>query len=131
MRILILMASIYGLTGVILGAFGAHALKSRLAPEALVSFETGVRYQLIHAVLLILLAILAQTHAATLLRVSGACVAAGIFLFSGSIYLLATRELTGLTSWRWLGPVTPVGGLLMITGWILLLVWALRAGPVK
>jgi len=126
MRALIIWAALYGCTGVLMGAFGAHALKARLSPDALASFETGVRYQLIHAVLLMVLALLMHMHPSALLKASGTCLVGGLLLFSGSIYLLATRDVTGFSSWRWLGPVTPLGGMLMIAGWLLLLVWAIR-----
>ena len=104
-----------GLTGVIAGAFGAHLLRDRLSAEGLGSFQTGVRYQLLHAVALLL----PLTHDS---RVAGWCMALGTVLFSGSIYLLV------LLHWKWLGPVTPVGGVLLISGWAALLVHILR-GP--
>jgi len=126
MRLILILSACYGLTGVILGAFGAHALKDRLDPAQLLSYETGVRYQLIHAVAMMVVALLAGSAESPLLKWSGQLFAIGIFLFSFSIYLLATRELTGLASWKWLGPVTPLGGLCLISGWLLLLVWAIR-----
>lgn len=126
MRTLLILSAFYGLTGVILGAFGAHALKDRLDPAQLLSFDTGVRYQLIHAVVLMLVAMLAHSFGSSLLKWSGYLFALGICLFSFSIYLLATRDLTGLASWKWLGPVTPMGGLALIGGWLVLLIWAIR-----
>ncbi|MBI4061621.1 MAG: DUF423 domain-containing protein [Elusimicrobia bacterium] len=92
-----------------LGAFGAHALKARLPPELLAVFETGVRYQVYHALALLLLAALRGPEKA------GWCFAAGIVLFSGSLYLLA---LTGVRKW---GAVAPVGGLLFLIGWLIVL----------
>jgi uncharacterized membrane protein YgdD (TMEM256/DUF423 family) len=124
---MLVIAALYGATGVILGAFGAHGLKGRLTPDQLVSFETGVRYQLIHAVLLLVLAQWMRHAPSSLLSWGAALVAAGVFLFSGSIYLLATRDLTGFASARALGPVTPLGGLLLIGGWVLLAVAAWRS----
>lgn len=126
MRLVLLLATLYGFSGVILGAFGAHGLKGKLAPDLLVSFETGVRYQLIHAVLLLVIALWARTVPSALLSWSASLVAAGVVLFSGSIYLLATRDLTGFAWARALGPVTPLGGLLLISGWLVLAVWAWR-----
>lgn len=123
---MLVIAALYGATGVILGAFGAHGLKGRLTPELLVSFETGVRYQLIHALLLLVLALWARSAPSSLLSWSAMLVAVGVLLFSGSIYLLATRELTGWAWARGLGPVTPLGGLLLIGGWVLLAVAAWR-----
>jgi len=126
MRLILIAAVMYGLTGVILGAFGAHALKDRLNPDQLLSYETGVRYQLIHAVAMMVIALLAGSAGSSLLKWSGQLFAVGVFLFSFSIYLLATREITGLASWKWLGPVTPIGGLCLISGWFMLLMWAIR-----
>lgn len=112
------IAALLGGTGVVLGAFGAHALRARLEPAQLASWSTGVHYQLLHAV--VLLAIALWTDA------SGRSIGAtpwlftlGILLFSGSIYALV------LTPWRWFAPVTPIGGLLLIAGWLSLL-WTTR-----
>lgn len=126
MRILIIVAALYGLTAVVLGAFGAHALKARLNSEQLVSYETGIRYQLLHALLILVIALWARQSPSALLQWAGSLVAVGIALFSFSIYMLATRDITGLTSWKWLGPITPLGGLLLISGWVLILVWAIQ-----
>lgn len=111
-----------GAVGVILGAFGAHALKARLTPEHLQTFETGVRYQMVHALALLLLSALIARLAPGPARVSGWCFIVGTVFFSGSLYLLATA------GWRWLGPITPLGGLCFIAGWVLLAVAAWRGG---
>ena len=92
-----------------LGAFGAHALKSKLEPEMLAIFETGVKYQIYHALALLLIASLRGPSKAAW------CFTAGIALFSGSLYLLA---LTGVKKW---GAVTPIGGVLFLAGWLILL----------
>jgi uncharacterized membrane protein YgdD (TMEM256/DUF423 family) len=99
--------------GVALGAFGAHALRARLDPRDLEIYETGVRYQMYHAFALLAVAWLLSRN------ISGAASAgwafmAGTLLFSGSLYLMA------LTGWRWLGPVTPLGGVAFLAGWVLL-----------
>lgn len=94
---------------VVLGAFGAHALKNRLTPDMLAVFETGVRYQVYHALALLLLASLRGPEKAAW------CFTAGIIVFSGSLYALA---LTGTRKW---GAVTPIGGLLFLAGWLILL----------
>ena len=91
------------------GAFGAHALKTRLTPDMLAIFETGVRYQVYHALALLLLAAVRGPSKA------GWCFAAGIVLFSGSLYILA---LTGVRKW---GAVTPIGGVLFLIGWLILM----------
>lgn len=92
---------------VALGAFGAHGLKTRVTPEMLAVFETGVRYQAYHALGLLALAALKGPDKA------GWCFVAGVALFSGSLYALA---LTGV---RWLGAITPIGGVLFLVGWAL------------
>ncbi len=116
---IIITALVLGVTAIILGAFGAHGLKKVLQPEQLVSFETGVRYQMYHALFLLFvgnfswLALKEKTIVFYLVLV-------GIVFFSGSIYLLSTSALTGLKA-KFLGPVTPIGGLFLIASWIYLL----------
>lgn len=107
---------------VILGAFGAHALKEKIAPDQLQIFETGVRYQVYHAFALLVVGLLAEKFNSPLLNYSGYLFIAGIIFFSGSLYLLSTRSLMGTESWKFLGPITPLGGLCFITAWILLVV---------
>ena len=114
---LLMMSAALGTTGVILGAFGAHALKKVLPPEALASFEVGVRYQLLHAVALLGLAAISVQVASPWIARAGGLWSAGILLFSGSIYLLACRHPLGMPGLKVLGPVTPIGGLLLILGW--------------
>jgi len=103
--------------GVAMGAFGAHALKDRLLPEKMATFRTGVQYHLVHALGMIAIGILAgQYPEEGLIPASGWLLLAGILLFSGSLYVLSVRKI------RWLGPVTPLGGLSFIIGWVLLAV---------
>ena len=94
------------------GAFGAHALRSRLGPSDLVTFETAARYQMYHALALLGIAALSARGIET--GASGWLFLAGILLFSGSLYLLT------LGGWRWMGAVTPLGGVAFIIGWLLL-----------
>lgn len=103
---------------VVLGAFGAHALEGRVPAERLDVFETGVRYQMYHALALLIVGWAAARRAGAegLLPWAGACFLVGIIVFSGSLYLLV------ITDTPWLGAVTPVGGLAFIAGWALL-VW--------
>ena len=124
---ILMMSAALGATGVILGAFGAHALKKILPPESLASFEVGVRYQLIHAVALLALAALSAHVASPWIARAGGLWSVGILLFSGSIYLLACRHALGLPGLKVLGPVTPIGGLLLILGWGALLLSAWKA----
>lgn len=111
---------------VVLGAFGAHALKVRLSPEQLATFETGVKYQFYHAFAILFAALLLDKYQHAFINYAVYAFAAGTVCFSGSIYLLATRDLIGLTTYKWLGPITPIGGTLFIAAWILLFlaVWA-------
>jgi uncharacterized membrane protein YgdD (TMEM256/DUF423 family) len=118
-RTFLLIGAVLGFLGVALGAFGAHALKSRLSPEMLGVFETGVRYQMYHAfAVLIVAAAIGHIGTARLLVIAGWFFFAGILLFSGSLYALA------LTSVGILGAITPVGGLLFLIGWACLAVFA-------
>ncbi|RIK91852.1 MAG: DUF423 domain-containing protein [Proteobacteria bacterium] len=112
------VAAVIGALGVVAGAFGAHALRARLEPAQLAAWQTAVHYQLFHAVALLALGL----HASATGRPLGAApwlFVFGIALFSGSIYGLS------LGGPRWLGPVTPVGGLALIAGWVALL-WSAR-----
>jgi uncharacterized membrane protein YgdD (TMEM256/DUF423 family) len=109
-----------GAIGVALGAFGAHALKARVTADFLSVFETGVRYQMYHALALIAVAWAAERWGGSWVNASGWLFMLGIFMFSGSLYLMT---FTGV---RWLGAITPVGGLCFILGWIALAVAALR-----
>lgn len=108
---------------VLAGAFGAHALKARLPPDALAVFETGARYHLAHALGLLAAAWAVSRWPGDAAAWGGWLLLAGTVLFSGSLYALA---LTGV---RWLGAVTPLGGLAFVAGWALLAVAALRGGP--
>jgi uncharacterized membrane protein YgdD (TMEM256/DUF423 family) len=111
-----------GMLGVALGAFGAHGLRSRVTPEMLAVFETGARYQMYHAIALLAVGWAAARWTSPWVNAAGALFAAGILLFSGSLYLLA---LTGTRGW---GAVTPVGGLAFILGWACLGLAAVRGG---
>jgi len=115
-----LIGAVLGFLGVTFGAFGAHALRSRLSPEMLAVFETGVRYQMYHTfAVLIVAAAIGRIGDASLLVLAGWFFLAGILLFSGSLYALA---LTGVGIW---GAVTPVGGLLFLIGWACLVVFGI------
>ncbi len=106
-----LIGALAGFTGVSLGAFGAHALRTRLSPEMLAVFETGVRYQMYHAFAVLLVALVLARMGGWLIALAGWLFTAGIVLFSGSLYLLA---FTGVTV---LGAITPIGGLAFLAGW--------------
>lgn len=107
-----LAGALGGLIGVALGAFGAHALKARLDDYSLGIYETAVQYQFVHSLALLVVALmLLQFPASTLLRSSAALFFLGMLVFSGSLYVLS---FTGI---RWLGAITPLGGLAFIAGW--------------
>lgn len=119
-RKMIITAGLFGGSAVILGAMGAHALKEVLDPESLESFKTGVRYQMYHALFLIgLAAILEKINAKSAKWIYGLVVTGTIF-FSLSIYLLNMGPVWGVNL-RFLGPVTPLGGLMLISSWIVLI----------
>ena len=118
-----IISAAYGALAVILGAFGAHALKERLDVYSLEIFNKGVQYQFYHVAALLAVALLADKIQARTLTFAGWFFTAGILFFSGSLYLLATRSLMGTEGLTpILGPITPLGGLCFIIGWILLLV---------
>jgi len=112
---------------VILGAFGAHALKEKLAADQLQVFETGVRYQLYHAFALMLVAVLSEKLNVSPLNYAGYLFILGILFFSGSLYLLSTRTLTGIENVKLIGPVTPLGGLCFIAGWIFVIISVVKS----
>jgi uncharacterized membrane protein YgdD (TMEM256/DUF423 family) len=114
------LGSILGASGVALGAFGAHGLKSRVDPAMLAVFETAVRYHLTHALALLAVAWAAERWPGSPATAAGWLFVAGIVIFSGSLYLMV------LTGARWLGAVTPIGGLALIAGWCALALAALR-----
>jgi uncharacterized membrane protein YgdD (TMEM256/DUF423 family) len=112
-------AVILGMTAIILGAFGAHALKKVLTAEELVTFETGVKYQMYHALFLLFLGLTSLVNE-KVKKTIFQMVVVGVIFFSGSIYVLATKTITGI-DFRPLGIVTPIGGALLILGWAMLL----------
>jgi uncharacterized membrane protein YgdD (TMEM256/DUF423 family) len=112
------IGALMGFVGVAVGAFGAHGLRGRLSPEMLAVFETGVRYQMYHALALLLVAAVMARMGGWLIVTAGWSFTAGILIFSGSLYALA---LTGVTT---LGAITPIGGLAFLIGWACLAIAA-------
>lgn len=110
-----------GAVGVALGAFGAHALKTRVTADMLAVFEVGVRYQMYHALALFAVAWAAERWTSGWVSASGWLFLIGMVVFSGSLYLMT------FTGARWLGAVTPIGGLCLILGWIALAIAGLRS----
>jgi uncharacterized membrane protein YgdD (TMEM256/DUF423 family) len=120
-RLFVVLGALNAAAAVVLGAFGSHALKTRLPADLLAVYQTGNLYHFFHALGLILIGLAAARWAdSVLLRNSGWLMLAGIVLFSGSLYLLS------FTGQRWLGAVTPFGGLAFIAAWLLLAVAAWR-----
>ena len=120
MKILLSIAACSAMLSVILGAFAAHGLKTKLSETLLNTFQTGVQYQMYHSLAIILLIILYRQMPQSLLLYSAGFMVAGIVLFSGSLYLLAITQI------KWFGPITPIGGVCFIVGWALLIAAALK-----
>ena len=114
LRVFLMLAAFFGFTGVALGAFAAHGLKSRLSDQLLAVFHTGVTYQLVHTLALLGVALLATQLQSRLVTWAGVCFAVGIVLFSGSLYLLT---MSGIAK---LGMITPIGGVAFLAGWLCL-----------
>lgn len=109
-----IIGSCFVLIGIVLGAFGAHALKEVIEPEQLISYETGVRYLIYHGLGLLMLGL--SDDKVNLGKWAGRLMVLGVVLFSGSIFLLSLQAPIGLNL-KFLGPVTPIGGLLLIISW--------------
>ncbi|WP_348812920.1 DUF423 domain-containing protein [Flavobacterium maritimum] len=121
--------AVLGMIAIILGAFGAHALKKVLSVEQLVTFETGVRYQMYHALFLLFIGLLPSLSEKTKKSIYY-LVVFGVLFFSGSIYLLATNDLTSF-DFKVIGFITPIGGFLLISAWGMLIFDFLRASKKK
>ncbi|MDF3933034.1 DUF423 domain-containing protein [Pseudomonas citronellolis] len=122
LRTFLLFAAFFGFTGVGLGAFAAHGLKSRLSADYLAVFQTGVHYQMLHALALLGVALLSAHVGGRLVGFAGWFFVAGILIFSGSLYLLT------LTSTPVLGAITPIGGVCFLVGWLCLGLAAWKLG---
>lgn len=114
-KYLIISGALMGFLSVAAGAFGAHALKHRLTPESLAIFEVAARYQMYHALALVLCSCLIPSLPGFFLPIAGLLFFFGTILFSGSLYILA---ITGI---RWLGMITPIGGIILLVGWLFLM----------
>lgn len=127
---IIITAALSGMVAVISGAFGAHALKASLTEGNLNVWQTAVQYQFYHTIAILFLSTLSQTKQ-NLVKAAYYCFIFGIILFSGSLYLLATREIHHLSWISVLGPVTPLGGLLFIIGWMYTLLAGLKTSHAR
>jgi len=119
--------ALLGGLGVILGAFGAHKLKEMVPPETVGTFQTGVQYQMYHAIAFVFTGILYERFASGALRWAGICFGLGILLFSGSLYVLTLVKATDTVGLSKLGIITPFGGSFFIAGWLLLAVAVSRS----
>ena len=124
-KVFLVGAALAGLTAVIFGAFGAHSLRPHILPDQLHAWETGVQYQIYHALALFMCYLFLRKEPSVNIRNAGICFMVGIICFSGSLYLLATKDLTGIPGIA-IGPVTPIGGFFFIAGWSLVLIQALK-----
>lgn len=122
-RLFLIIGSILGALSVALGAFGAHSLKKIVSPEAVSTFETGVRYQFYHTFALLLIAVLYEKFSSKWLVWAGNSFIIGIILFCGSLYILTLLNATNSVGLRKIGIITPFGGLFFIAGWLFLM-WA-------
>ena len=130
-RSLVIFAGISGAIAVALGALGAHYLKQKaaegiLTADNLHAFDTAVKYHLYHTLAIFCIALFSGKLNHKFLEHAGNFFMVGIALFSGSIYILSTRALFGIEGLSWLGPVTPIGGVLFIIGWLMLFIAGLK-----
>lgn len=117
-KVFLITATCLGALSVALGAFGAHALKELLTEQALHTFETAVRYQFYHVFALALTGILYTTYPGRPLRIAGRLFIAGMILFSGSLYLLTALNACSIEGFKWLGAITPLGGVAFMAAWL-------------
>ena len=114
MKSWIILGAFLAALAVIFGAFGAHGLKNKVSPDDLIIFETGVKYHMYHALGLILIGILGFHYNSDIIQIPAVLISIGLLIFSGRLYILVFSGL------RWLGAITPIGGVLLIAGWLML-----------
>lgn len=122
----LIFAAILGAVAVMLGAFGAHTLKTMLPGNDLISFDTGVRYQMYHVFALVIVAVLYKDFNHKFLLWAGRLFITGIILFSGSLYLLTTLKILNVDGYRWVGAITPFGGIAFVLAWLLIAIGVLK-----
>ena len=118
------------LTAVMLGAFGAHGLKEIISPEDIITFKTGVLYQFVHALSILILVLASQILKIDTFKYSVWLFTVGIIFFSGSLYLLSISSLLEINP-SFIGPITPLGGLLFILGWVLVIIFTIKSKNFK
>lgn len=122
---IIIAASIFGMIAVILGAFGAHTLKGRLSSSELEVWKTAVDYHFYHTFALLFLSTFSKKNSSAI-NLSAWFFTIGIVLFSGSLYLISTKEILNISQISIIGPITPIGGLFFIMGWVCILIATLK-----
>ncbi len=122
MKSIIVTGALLAGLAVMLGAFGAHALKAKVSPEDLAVFDTAVKYHMAHALGLILIGVIGFHYPKEIIYIPALLLISGILIFSGSLYILVISNM------RWLGAITPLGGISMIAGWMLLAFNLYRSG---
>lgn len=126
-RLVLVFAAFSGALAITLGALGDHGLEGRVTPEQLVSYKTGSQYHVFHSIVLLAVGLTANKWNKKAMNIVVGLFSAGIILFSGSIYVLAVQDFLGLRgSIDFLGPITPIGGLMLITAWISILVFSIQ-----
>lgn len=122
----LITGSLFGAIAVALGAFGAHGLKEIVPPETVTTFQTGVQYQMYHALALLAAGILFEKFSNKWMKWAGVCFITGIILFSGSLYLLTALKAAGQVGLKGIGIITPFGGVFFILGWLFLLMGVIK-----
>ena len=125
-KLFLITGTLLGGLAVALGAFGAHGLKKIVAPETVATYQTGVQYQMYHALALIIAGLLSERIASSFINYAGLFFLGGIVLFSGSLYLIVSMQAMNKTIPAPIGMITPLGGLLFILGWAFLLIGVLK-----
>lgn len=125
-KLFLTIGTILGGLSVALGAFGAHGLKKIVSPETVATYQTGVQYQMYHALALLVIGVLSEKYLGSFINYAGFFFLGGIVLFSGSLYLIVSMHAMNKTVPTGIGIITPIGGLLFILGWVLLLVGILK-----
>lgn len=126
MKLKFIIAASLGGLAVIMGAFGAHSLEKHISPESLNTWHTGVEYQFYHVLAILIAGILYQNAPSKVLALAARFFIAGIILFSGSLYIISTRAITGFENMAFIGPLTPIGGLFFISGWVCLVIGIIK-----
>ena len=119
-KLTLIIAALFGLLAVALGAFGAHGLKSLVTIERIATWQTAVEYQFFHALAILVFGLYQDQRNSPWIKWSIRCLILGVLIFSGSLYILVLADMT------WLGMITPIGGVFMILGWLLFIIYLIK-----